>query len=94
MLEVFNLLGYKQVPTVDKKRIKTNYKDMEIVLDDVARLGEFIEIEKVVNNSDPEERKKIQQELFGFLAELGVTEEDHVIDGKYDIMLFDKFGME
>lgn len=94
MLEVFHLLGYKQVPTVDKKRIKTNYKDMEIVLDDVARLGEFIEIEKVVENSDPEERKKIQQELFGFLAELGVTQEDHVIDGKYDIMLFDKFGME
>lgn len=94
MIEVLHLIGYKQAPTVDKKRIKTNYKSMEIVLDTVDRLGEFIEVERIVEHNDPEERKKIQQELFGFLAELGVTEEDHVVDGKYDIMLFGKFGME
>lgn len=94
MIESFHLMGYKQVPTVDKKRIKTNYKDMEIVLDNVDKLGEFIEVERVVENTDPEERKQIQQELFAFLAELGIAEEDYIIDGKYDIMLFDKFGME
>lgn len=94
MLEAIKLLGYKQVPTVDKKRIKTNYKDMEIVLDVVENLGEFIEVEKVVDNTNTQERIKIQQELFVFLAGLGITEKDHVIDGKYDIMLFDKFGIE
>jgi adenylate cyclase class 2 len=94
MLEVIRLLKYQQVPTVEKKRIKTNYKDMEIVLDIVERLGEFIEVEKIVTDTDPNARMKIQEELFAFLAEIGVTKEDNVIDGKYDIMLYEKFGME
>lgn len=93
MLEVIKLIGYKQVPTVEKKRIKTTLQDMEIVLDLVKGLGEFIEIEKIVETSDPEARARIQEELFSFLSDLGITKEDHVVDGKYDIMLFEKYGM-
>lgn len=94
MIEVIKLMGYKQVPTVEKRRVKTNVNDIEIVLDVVERLGEFIEAEKITTLSDPKERIKIQEELFAFLATLGITEEDHIIDGKYDIMLFEKYGME
>lgn len=93
MLEVIKLIGYKQVPTVEKKRIKTVLNDMEIVLDLVEGLGEFIEVEKIVETSDSGARIKIQEELFNFLAELGITKDDHIIDGKYDIMLFEKYGM-
>ena len=94
MLEIIKLIGYKQVPTVEKKRIKTIFNDMEIVLDLVEGLGEFIEVEKIVKTPDPEARIKIQEELFSFLNDLGITKEDQVVDGKYDIMLFEKYGMK
>lgn len=94
MIEVLGLIGYKQVPVVDKKRIKTTYQDMEIVLDVVKDLGEFIEVEKIVTNVDPSERIKIQSELLDFLEQIGVSREDQVVNGKYDIMLFEKYGMK
>ena len=92
MIEIIKLIGYKPAPVVDKRRIKTNYKGMEIVLDTVENLGEFIEAEKIVTENNPEIRQKIQVELMEFLGELGVKKEDQVIDGKYDIMLFEKLG--
>ncbi len=90
MVEVFKLLKYKQVPTVDKKRIKTKIGDVEVVLDSVKGLGEYIEAEKISTDDNPENRKKIQEELYAFLETLGVSKEDHVIGGKYDIMLYEK----
>lgn len=94
MIEILKLLKYQEVPTVDKKRVKTNLNNIEIVLDDVKDLGEFIEAEKIVKTESREDREKIQEELFNFLDTLGVQKEDQVIDGKYDIMLFEKFGMK
>ncbi len=87
MTQILNLIGYEEFILVDKKRIKTNYKDMEIVLDDVKGLGEFVEVEKIVTHEDPEARKNIQKELQVFLETLGISPEDHVVDGKYDILL-------
>ena len=90
MIDILKILKYQEAPTVDKKRIKTNYKDIEIVLDTVKDLGEFIEAEKIVKIENPEDRKKTQEELFAFLETLGISKADRVIDGKYDIMLFEK----
>ena len=90
MLEILKLIGWKSIPTVEKRRIKTNFKNIEIVLDVVEHLGEFIEAEKIVTHEDHENRKKVQEELFDFLGTLGVSQEDRVIDGKYDIMLYEK----
>jgi len=92
MIEILKLLKWKEAPTVDKKRIKTKFKDMEIVLDDVKGLGEFIEAEKIVKNENHEDRKKIQNELCDFLETLGISKGDLLVNGKYDIMLFEKFG--
>jgi len=97
MIEILKLLKWKETIVVDKKRIKTNFKDIEIVLDDVKDLGEFIEAEKIVTNKNQDERKKIQEELYNYLETLGVRKEDHVVDGKYDIMLskiYKKFGVK
>lgn len=91
MIEMFKLIKWDSLPTVDKKRIKTNYKDMEIVLDVVKHLGEFIEIEKIVTHENHEDRNKVKNELFKFLESIGVPKEDVVVDGKYDIMLWEKF---
>ncbi len=92
MIEIIKLLEWQNAPTVDKKRIKTNFNDIEIVLDTVKDLGEFIEAEKIVTDIDPDARRKIQGELMDFLVELGVKKEDQVIDGKYDIMLYEKLN--
>mgnify|MGYP001393609758 CR=1 FL=1 len=92
MESIIKILGFGLSVTVDKIRIKTNYKDIEIVLDIVKELGEFIEAEKVVTESDPAVRIQIQKELLDFLETLGVTREDQIIDGKYDIMLVEKLN--
>ena len=94
MLDVLKFLKYKQVPVVDKKRIKTNIGDIEVVLDEVVGLGEFLEAEKIVHTHDGEERKKIQEELLSFLETLNIPRKDQIINGKYDIMLFEKFGIK
>jgi len=90
MMEIMKLLKYQEAPTNDKKRIKTEYKDMVIDLDTVKDLGEFIEVEKIVTNENPEERKNIQKELCDFLETLGVPKEDLLVNAKYDIMLWEK----
>ena len=97
MVEVLKLIKYKETVLVDKRRIKTNFKDMEIVLDTVKNLGEFIEVEKIVTTENKEDRKKIQEEFYSFLEILGVPKEDHIVDGKYDIMLseiYKKLGVK
>ena len=90
MIEILNAIGYAEFVIVDKKRIKTKLRDMEIVLDEVKDLGEFMEVEKIVTHEDPEERKKIQIELSDFIETLGVPKEDLLVNSKYDIMLFEK----
>lgn len=93
MLEIMNLINYKKVPIVNKKRIKTNYDGMEIVLDIVENLGDFIEVERIVDEDDFQIRQKIQEELLDFLTNLGVLKEDHLAGSKYDIMLYEKYGI-
>jgi predicted adenylyl cyclase CyaB len=90
MIEIVKLLKYQEAPTVDKRRTKTKYKDMIIELDVVKDLGEFIEVEKIVTNENPEERRAIQKELAQFLETLGIPKEDLLVNSKYDIMLFEK----
>ena len=49
----------KEFIAKNKRRIKTHLEDVEIVLDTVEHLGDFIEAEKIVTTENPEERKKI-----------------------------------
>jgi len=60
--DIFELLNYVSTIEVHKKRIKTNYKDYEICLDEVVGLGSYVEVEKI---SD-EDGAKVQNELFAF----------------------------
>ncbi len=55
MIEIIKLIGYKEVMVVDKKRIKTKLNDIEVVLDKVKDLGEFVEVEKIVKNENRED---------------------------------------
>ena len=81
--EIIELLGFESNVEVHKKRIKTNYRDYEICLDDVDGLGTYIEVEKMSN----EDGEKIQNELFDFLQTLGVSKDDRVFNG-YDTLIW------
>jgi adenylate cyclase, class 2 len=83
MEDIFVLLDYEKTVEVHKKRIKTNYKEYEICLDEVDGLGSFIEVEKL---SD-EDGEKIQNELFDFLETLGISKSNRVFQG-YDTLVY------
>ena len=90
MMEIMRLLKYQNAPTVNKTRIKAKLQGMEVVLDTVKDLGDFIEVEKIVTNDNPEDRKNIQKDIADFIETLGVAKEDLLVNGKYDIMLYEK----
>jgi adenylate cyclase, class 2 len=84
LAEIFGLLGFYESSRVSKQRQKGKYKDLEICVDTVEELGNYIEVEKLSEDADSE---KVQRELFEFLKTLGVREEDRVHDG-YDVLMY------
>ncbi|MBS4013661.1 MAG: class IV adenylate cyclase [Bacteroidetes bacterium] len=65
-VEFLNKLSFKEAFTIDKKRESYKYKNFVIDLDNVDKLGNFIEIERIVNL--PEEKDSARQECINLLA--------------------------
>lgn len=86
MEKALTLMGYKKAIRVKKSRVVTHYNGCEICLDEVEDLGNFIEMEKLVEDGDA---KHIQEELFSFFESIGINREDHVLVG-YDILTLQK----
>ncbi|MFA5994431.1 MAG: class IV adenylate cyclase [Parcubacteria group bacterium] len=76
--EILKLLDFHEVLSVSKKRIKCKYDDMEICLDDIERLGSFVEVEKMTTEEDT---SRIKKDLFEFLETLGIKKEDQIFKG-------------
>lgn len=83
MEDIVRFIGFLPSVTFTKKRIKTTYKGMEVCLDSVENLGDFIEIEKL---TDEDNGQKVQEELMQILEELGISRGDRVFKG-YDTLL-------
>ena len=83
---IFITLGYHKLVEVDKYRKETNIKGFNITVDEVDRLGSFVEIEKLTENE--EEIEKIKDEILKFASELGFYEND-IEKEKYDAMILD-----
>ena len=79
-------LGFKEGVQVTKKRRKAKHNDIEICLDEVEGLGTFLELEKLSVEADSH---RVQDELFAWANQFGVSREDQVLIG-YDIMAFRK----
>ena len=88
LAEIFKLLGFFESVGVNKQRQKTKYKGLEICLDSVEGLGDFIEVEKLSEAGDGD---IVQAELFNFLQILGITKKDQVFEG-YDVLAARKAG--
>lgn len=68
--KILDILNFKSLVKVDKIRKTWIYKDYEIDIDSVKKLGDFVEIEYIGKdeNVDP---KKITEEMIDFLKNLG-----------------------
>lgn len=76
-------LGFKEWVQVNKKRKYTKYKDYNICIDEVEKLGTFIEIELL---TDKEDKNDYQQELLTIAQELGINPSSR-INSHYDTMI-------
>jgi adenylate cyclase, class 2 len=83
--DILDLMGYKEVVKVNKKRRSCKYNDYEVCLDEVDELGKFIEVERM-SEGDGE---KIQEELMAFLEGLGIDRNDREFQA-YDIQVWNK----
>ena len=84
MRNILGMFGYREATRVIKKRRTAELGEYEICLDEVERLGSFIEVEKLAHNDADAE--PVLKELIAFLATLGIAPEDRVKEG-YDIMI-------
>ena len=57
-VDFLNKLGFKEAFTIDKKRQSYKYKDFSIDLDEVEKLGCFVEVEKIIKSIDEKDTAK------------------------------------
>lgn len=84
MNNIFIALGYHKLVEVDKYRKETSIKGFNITVDEVERLGCFVEIEKLTEND--QDIKNIENDIINFASELGFSKED-IEEEKYDSMI-------
>lgn len=68
--QMLTALGWQEVVTVDKVRLESKTEDYTICIDEVAKLGLFIELE--VLTEDGADVKNIQQQMCNFLKNLDI----------------------
>lgn len=68
--QMLTALGWQEVVTVDKVRLESKTEDYTICIDEVAKLGLFIELE--VLTEDSVDVKNIQQQMYSFLKNLNI----------------------
>ena len=68
--QMLTALGWQEVVAVDKVRLESKTEDYTICIDEVAKLGLFIELE--VLTEDSVDVKNIQQQMCNFLKNLDI----------------------
>lgn len=76
-------LGFQEWVQVNKKRAYTKYKDYNICIDEVERLGTFVEIEVLVSDQNGEDYEK---QLLNIAKEIGIDISNR-INSHYDTMI-------
>ncbi len=79
--------GFEPYVTVNKTRRKAQIGDIEICIDQIENIGEFVEAEKLTDeNADVD---AVRDELWQLLETYSVTRSDELSDG-YDTMVMQK----
>lgn len=77
-------LGLKEWVTVEKKRITTKYNKYNICIDEVKRLGSFVEIEIVTDEENKTE--EFEKEILDIAMTIGIDINNRV-NNFYDTMI-------
>lgn len=84
MIAIVKELGFVPFSDTSKTRQTGKLNDVEVCIDSVEGLGNFMELERLAGeNADP---AAITDDLWRIMAELGVSRQDEVTDG-YDILM-------
>lgn len=84
MLAMMPHLGFTPYSDLTKTRAKAKFGDIEICVDHVEGLGDFIEAEKLT--AEEANYNEVAEELWALLESFGVSRADHVTDG-YDVLM-------
>ena len=91
VVDMLARVGYTLGVRIEKTRRTAKYKDLEICIDEVNKLGTFIEVEKLTN--DDADVDLVQNELWKLLEELGVDKSDRIHKG-YDTLMYEILDTE
>ena len=80
---IIKALGYELYSDLTKIRRKAKIGDIEICVDEVPRLGSFIEAEKMVEHDS--DHDTVVAELWELLESFDISKNDEVLEG-YDVM--------
>ncbi len=83
--EILHALGFSEAGAVRKRREVFRAGDITVCLDSVEGLGEFLEVEIVVE--EEQEPGPIRFKLFEFLKQFGISEEDSIRTSYLEMVL-------
>lgn len=84
MHQMLQTIGFEAKVEVKKQRTETEYKGYTICIDEVERLGDFIEIEKI--GTEESDREKEYAEMMQILETLGIRTEDLVTEKYFEMI--------
>jgi len=84
MIDMFKLLGFKPLVTVNNTRDIYLYDDYEICLEDVKNLGLFLEIECL--NPKNKSPTIVRKNIFDLIKTIGIQVSDEVQAGKAELL--------
>ncbi len=91
LAKIIEHIGFTPYSDSTKTRMKAQAGEIEICIDTVHGLGDFIEAEKLT--AEDADYDSVAEELWAVLESFGVTRDDHVTDG-YDVLMRKQQGLE
>jgi predicted adenylyl cyclase CyaB len=80
--------GYEKVVNVEKNRTSYRYENYEINLDEVVGLGNYLEVECIVDSDNSKLMEKEKIKMLDFLRTVfGIQKEDIIYEGYVPLML-------
>jgi len=84
LTKIIGYLGYELFSDLTKIRRKAKYGDIEICVDELPGLGNFIEVEKLCE--EDADYASVAAELWQLFSKLGITRADEETHG-YDVLM-------
>jgi adenylate cyclase, class 2 len=91
LLKIIEHIGFTPYSELTKTRQKAHFGDIELCIDTVEGLGDFVEAEKLTD--EDADYVSVSEELWAVLEHLGAKRDDHVTDG-YDVLMRKTQGLE